>query len=211
MKVCLRYVFMAGVVAFVMLMAGNPVANAADVKLGFIDSQAVLNANQEYQDAVRQYELQMSTWRDEAQTREQEIMEMRDQIDKQSMMWSEDRKGEMQKKLRQRQEDYQRFVEDIFGDQGRGVQMQVELAQPIFDKINTILREMAEEGDYTMIFDTVAGSVLYADPGLDLTDDLIDRLNEKYEEAGGGTSDQNEDGESSGDSKAQPEGGSEQD
>ncbi|OQY29217.1 MAG: hypothetical protein B6244_04290 [Candidatus Cloacimonetes bacterium 4572_55] len=165
-------------------------AYSGDVKLGYIDSQQVLQSCREYQDAAQVYEQKMGEWKLEAQDREKDAVELANQIEKQSMMWTEDRKQEMERKLKRLEEDYRRFVDEIFGEQGKGAQMQIELAQPVFDKINTILIEIAKDGNYTMIFDSIAGNVLYADDSLDLTDRIIEELNKDYEESGGSTDDQ---------------------
>lgn len=179
-RIILTSIFIAFTLSLIAL--ANP-SWAADVKLAFLNSDRVLQEYKEYQEAYKEYEKMMADWRSEAQDREREILDMRDQIEKQSMLWTEERKAEMQRKVTQREEDYKRFVEDIFSDKGKGVQKQLELAQPIFDKINALLNEISVKEGYTMIFDTVSGNVLYADPELDLTNMLIEKLNKIYDES----------------------------
>jgi Skp family chaperone for outer membrane proteins len=44
------------------------------------------------------------------------------------------------------------------------------------DQINTVVEALRREGSYSVIFDLAAGAILAADPGLDLTSEVIRRL-----------------------------------
>ena len=59
---------------------------------------------------------------------------------------------------------------------GYAGQRQQELVQPVMDKINQVIEQIRAEGAYTLIFDVSAGGVVAADPGLDLTQEVIRRL-----------------------------------
>lgn len=51
-----------------------------------------------------------------------------------------------------------------------------ELIQPVMDRINTIIEAVRVEGQYHLILDLAAGSIVAADPALDLTQQVIGRL-----------------------------------
>jgi outer membrane protein len=51
-----------------------------------------------------------------------------------------------------------------------------ELIKPIMDKINAVLGDIRKEAGLSVIFDTSTGSVVAADPALDLTDQVLTRL-----------------------------------
>ena len=55
-------------------------------------------------------------------------------------------------------------------------QRQAELVQPVMDLINQVIDAIRSEGDYALIFDVSAGSIIAADPSLDLTEEVIRRL-----------------------------------
>jgi Skp family chaperone for outer membrane proteins len=44
------------------------------------------------------------------------------------------------------------------------------------DKVNAVIEKMREEGSYALILDVAAGSIISADPSLDLTQEVIRRL-----------------------------------
>jgi Skp family chaperone for outer membrane proteins len=39
-----------------------------------------------------------------------------------------------------------------------------------------VIEDVRREGNYALIFDTAAGAIITADPGLDLTDQVLERL-----------------------------------
>jgi Skp family chaperone for outer membrane proteins len=55
-------------------------------------------------------------------------------------------------------------------------QRRAELIQPIMDRINVVIEAVRTEGQYHLILDLAAGSIIAADPMLDLTQQVIGRL-----------------------------------
>ena len=66
----------------------------------------------------------------------------------------------------------------------RAGQRQQELVQPVMDRINEVIEEIREEGSYAIIFDVAGGGVVAADSALDLTQEVIRRLQASGETAG---------------------------
>ncbi|MDR0766521.1 MAG: OmpH family outer membrane protein [Odoribacteraceae bacterium] len=58
---------------------------------------------------------------------------------------------------------------------------QVELNRKLYDVIISFLTEYNKEKEYSMILSTtLGGNVFYAEPGLDITRDVVDRLNARH-------------------------------
>ena len=55
-------------------------------------------------------------------------------------------------------------------------QRQAELIQPIMEEVTSVIEALREEGNYSLILDAGAGSIISADPSLDLTQEVISRL-----------------------------------
>jgi outer membrane protein len=53
---------------------------------------------------------------------------------------------------------------------------QNELLEPIMRRINQVIENLRSEGNYSFIFDAASGSFLTADPALDLTEQVLQRL-----------------------------------
>jgi outer membrane protein len=168
-----------GIIALVAVsLAGFALdAHAQDVKLGYIDSQRIFIEYRETQQAERLYKQEVDKWKAEAAAMEQEIVKLQDELRAQSLMLSEEKQREKKLEYDKKLEDYQRFMEETFGENGLAARRNKELTQPIVEKINKILEEMAQRDGYTMVFDIANANVVYADKQLDLTDLVLAELN----------------------------------
>jgi outer membrane protein len=152
---------------------------AQDIKIGYIDSIKIFAEYSETQEAERIYRQEVDVWTAEKNRREQEIVQLREELNAQSLMLSEEKKQEKRLELEKKMQDYERFMTETFGDAGLAAQRNKELTQPIIDKINKILEDMARERGLLLVFDVANADVVYADKNLDLTQAVLDKLNQQ--------------------------------
>jgi outer membrane protein len=176
MKLKLVGMFLGAAVA---LLGGVESALAQEVKIGYIDSIKIFAENKETQDAERVYRQDVQQWEAQKQRMEQEIARMGEELNAQSPMLSEEKKQERRLEMNRKMDEYKRFMEETFGDNGLAAKRNKELTQPIVDKINRIIEQIAIEQKYSMVFDVANANVVYADKKLDLTDLVLTRLNQR--------------------------------
>ena len=176
MKLKLVGMFLGAAMA---LLGGAESALAQEVKIGYIDSIKIFAENKETQDAERVYRQDVQQWEAQKQRMEQEIARMGEELNAQSPMLSEEKKQERRLEMNRKMDEYKRFMEETFGDNGLAAKRNKELTQPIVDKINRIIEQIAIEQKYTMVFDVAQANVVYADKKLDLTDLVLTRLNQR--------------------------------
>jgi outer membrane protein len=151
---------------------------AQEAKIGYIDSIKIFADYRETQDAERLYRQEVDQWTAQKQRMEQEIVRLRDELQAQSLMLSEEKKQEKKLELDRKMAEYQRFMDETFGDDGLAAQRNKELTQPIVEKINKILEDLGKEQGYSIIFDVANANIVYADKALDLTDVVLTKLNQ---------------------------------
>ena len=154
-------------------------ALAQEVKIGYIDSIKIFAENKETQDAERVYRQDVQQWEAQKQRMEQELSRMGEELNAQSPMLSEEKKMERRLEMQRKMDEYKRFMEETFGDNGLAAKRNKELTQPIVDKINRIIEAIAIEQQYSMVFDVANANIVYADKKLDLTDLVLTRLNQR--------------------------------
>ena len=160
------------------IVVGTAVSSLAqDIKIGYIDSIKIFAEYSETQEAERIYRQEVDVWTAEKNRREQEIVRLREELQAQSLMLSEEKKQEKRLDLEKKMGDYERFMQETFGDTGLAAQRNKELTQPIIDKINLILEDMAKERGLLLVFDVANADVVYADKTLDLSQAVLDKLN----------------------------------
>lgn len=165
--------------AFVGVAAGAVSALAQEIKIGYIDSIKIFAENKETQEAERVYRQEVSVWEAQKQRMEQDLARMGEELNAQSPMLSEEKKSERRLEMQRKMDEYKRFMEETFGDNGLAAKRNKELTQPIVDKINKIIEALAIEQKYTMVFDVANANIVYADKKLDMTDLVLTRLSQR--------------------------------
>ncbi len=163
------------IIALIFGLGFSPVF--AQLKIGYINSQKVLEKFKDAIDVKKQLADLNTQWESEAKDKQLEITKLQDQLESQSLLLSDQRKQEKVQQIQTLGQQYQLFLQTKWGQQGEGVKKEVELLQPVYEKINTAIKEIGQAEGYQYIFDVVAGNILYAsDDQPDLTEKLLVEL-----------------------------------
>jgi outer membrane protein len=176
--------FLAGWILLNCAIAFPAPARAADAKLGFIDSERIFAEYRETRDAQAAFNKDVETWNADAAKRKQEIERLQQELDSQGLMLSDAKKREKEETLLKRRSEYDAFVQEIFGPTGKIAVRNDQLTQPIIAKIKAVVNEIGTAEGYTMIVDSANGTVVFAIPGLDLTDRVLTELNKALGQPG---------------------------
>jgi len=145
----------------------------ATVRIGYIDSQQILNEDPAAQEAQQQFEADLARYRAEVDQIGQELEGLISRYEQQQSMLSEEAKTNRQEEIRLKQTQYQQRISEL--EQQAGIR-QAELVQPVMERINAIIEDIRADGGYSMIFDVAAQGIIAADPTLDLTAEVVRRL-----------------------------------
>ena len=152
-------------------------ARAQDARIAFIDSEKVVEGYSRIQEARSSYQADVKAWNEEAETRKREIDLLSAEIAEQGPGLSDDKLREKEQDYQRKVSEYESFVQSVWGPNGLVIQRNEEALRPVIRRIQSILGELAEERGYNLILDAADGNILYADPSLDLTAEVIQRLN----------------------------------
>ena len=161
----------------IVLASAGTSLGQVDLKIGYIDSQRIFAEYKGTQDVENLYKKEVDAWKTQAQVMEREIVKIEDELRAQALMLSEEKQREKKLELDKKVADYQRFMADIFGENGTAAKRNQELTQPIVDRINKILEAMSEQQGYTLVFDIANANIVYANKSFDLTDMVLTELN----------------------------------
>ncbi len=167
-----------------LLVGAGPLRGQTPVKLGYINSQAILSQDPAAKAAEEQFNQDMARYRTEVQQMGEEIQRLIKLFEQQQGMLSEEAKANRQEEIRLKQSQYQERIQQL---EQQAAQRQAELVQPVMQRINRIIEQIRSEGNYTIIFDVAAQGIIAADPSLDLTQEVIRRLQAESGGAPGGT------------------------
>lgn len=157
-------------------LAGVAAEAQQSLKLGYVDSNKIIEATPGVAEAKAAYEKQAEQWKAELEAKRKELNDLYAEYQKQAAILSPEKKNEKQQAILQKEREVQEFFQLKFGPQGEANAKEKELLRPIYDRINKAIEEVRAAESYSLIFDLQAGALAAGDPALDVTEKVIERL-----------------------------------
>ncbi len=158
------------------LAAVPAVGRAADQKIGYVDLQRALNEVEEGKTAKAVLQKDFAEKQKTLDAKKAEFEKAQADFEKQAVVMSEaarkDKAQDLDRRARELQALFVNLQKDL-SDRER------DATRGIFDRMNAIVREIAEADGFTYVLEKGAG-IVYAPPSLDLTNELIRKYNAKY-------------------------------
>jgi Skp family chaperone for outer membrane proteins len=101
------------------------------------------------------------------------------EIENQSLLLSPEKKAEKEREGQELGMAIEQFRYQKLGPQGELYKKNLELTQPLYDKIDQIIQRVGDEEEYDFILDVVQGVVLFAKPQFDITNRVIEELSKQ--------------------------------
>jgi outer membrane protein len=149
----------------------------ADVRLGYIDSARIWVEFKDAQEAQARFDRQIQGWRDEAAEKEKSVADLRKQVRDQSPVLSALKRQELESSLQKAISDYEKFVQEVWGQDGRASQENSRATEDIVGQVRRAVEKIAGQKGLDLVLDVTGGFVIYADKTLDLTNDVLAELN----------------------------------
>jgi outer membrane protein len=149
---------------------------ARELRIGYIDSERILSEFEESKEAQKKLAEENKEWETQAGSMKQQIADMEDDLNKQSLLLSDEKKTEKKQELQGLYLKFQQFQQEIWGQEGKLYQRNLELTRPVVEKVNTAITKVGDEDGYDFIFDASQGNVVHAKAEFDLTDRVLELL-----------------------------------
>jgi len=164
-----------GVCLGVLLATAAAAQSASGVKIGYINSHLILQQTPGYAAAESTFRREYQGYQDELQKMSQQLDSSVRAYDQQSIALSPAAKQAREKDLQTMQQRMQQRSQEL---QQKAQQREQELLQPIQQRVDAVIKGIRAEGNYSIIFDadTPGTNIVAADPALDLTSRVIERL-----------------------------------
>jgi outer membrane protein len=162
--------------ALLLVVCAAAVAQA-EVRLGYIDSSRIWIEYKDAQEAQQRFDRQVQGWRDEAAEKEKSVNTLRQQVKDQSPVLSALKRQELDSSLQKAISDYEKFVQDVWGQDGRASQENARATDEIVNQVRRAVEKVAGQKGLDLVLDVTGGFVVYADKTLDLTNDVLAELN----------------------------------
>ena len=169
----------AALVALALALVAGRSASAAGLNVGYIDSARIFQEFKDAQEAQSRFDRQAQGWRDEALEKEKLVKQLRDEVRDMSPILSALKRQEKEEALQKAIAEHERFVQSIWGPQGRAAQENERTTQDVVNQIRTVVEKIANEQGLDLVFDSAGGFLIFANKSLDLTSEVVRQLNER--------------------------------
>lgn len=150
---------------------------SAQQKLGFIDSQRILERLPDYQTAQQEVDRLAQQWQAEVSAMETEIATMEADYAARVLLYTPDEAERRQGEIAARRQERDALRRRYFGPEGELFREQQNRLRPVQERILVAVETIATEGDYDYVFDRSGDFLfLYARARFDLTDLVLDEL-----------------------------------
>ena len=158
--------------ALALLLSAGAV-EAQTLKIGYVNSQEIFLAAPGADAASQQFDAEMAGYQNEITQLEGELENMEAALQQQQLTLSPEARTNREQQLQVKYDEYQQRSSQLHD---LANQRRADLIQPVMDNITAVIESIREEGAYALILDAAAGSIVSADPTLDLTQEVITRL-----------------------------------
>jgi outer membrane protein len=164
----LRLAFLA------VLLLAPKLAFAEDLKLGYVDMQRALVETEDGRKAKAALKKLFDQKQKELNEQQDDIKKGLEDLEKKRTLLPADKVREKEMELQGRM---QKAQEALVRHQQELQAKETEMMGKIVERMNRILGKIAVSENFTMILDKSTGTLVFAKPSLDLTNDLIRRYN----------------------------------
>lgn len=153
-----------------------PMAASGQLKLGYIDSNRILQEYEDVRDAQAKLEKETRRLQAEYNVFVTRLDSMQREFDKQRLLLTNDMVRTKEVEIQTLLQSTQLYQQQVFGQEGELYRYQAQLMAPILDKIDNAVKQVGAEKSYDFIIDAAGGALVYALPAHDLTVDVIAQL-----------------------------------
>jgi Outer membrane protein len=164
----------------ILLLMTATIPSSAQMKIGYVNSEAIMQQLPEAQDVQKQLDGISTDWQNELTKMQTDLQHKFEDYDKKKLIMSDKRRSEVEKELQDLDKKMVDFRTSKFGTNGELFAKQNELMKPIQDKIFKAVKDVADEGGYDYIFDKNSSTLLmYSNEKNDLTSKILAKLQQK--------------------------------
>jgi len=139
-----------------------------------IDTKYILGKMPEYKEAQQKLDLLSAEWQKEIDVKQAELDQMYRNYETEQVMLSDQLKKKREDELFNKEKELRDLQRKRFGFEGDLFKKRQELIKPVQDKVYNAVQKLAVERQYDFILDKSEGiTVIFADPKLDKSDDVL--------------------------------------
>jgi len=163
--------------AITSLMSWSALAQRG-VRIGYIDTEYILQNVPEYQEANAQLESKVQQWKSDIEKRLSTVEQKKKQLSSESVLLTPELIKERQEEITIEENEILDYQQKRFGPNGDLMIQRKQLMQPVQDQIFAAVQEIATSRQYDFVFDKSTDVVmLYSADRYDISDQVLRSIN----------------------------------
>ena len=159
---------------FILLIITNITYSQKGAKIGYIDTEYILQNLPEFNQVSSRLEEKAQDWKKEIDKRSREIDQKKESLNSERILLTKEMIDEIEEEITIDLEELSEYQQKRFGPRGDLIIQKKQLIQPIQDQIFNAIKEIAKNKKYDFIFDKSADIVmLYSDKRYDISDQIL--------------------------------------
>jgi outer membrane protein len=163
----------APIMAVAGLLAVSAPLSAQALKIGYIDTQRVFQEAPGAADARATMEREMKAFQTQLNAMEDSLKAMYTDYQQKQLLMSADAKQKREQEITAKNQTFQQRAQEL---QQQAQRRQQELMEPITKKVEEIIGDVRKAEGFAIVFNIASEAIVSADPALDLTQKVIDRM-----------------------------------
>ncbi len=162
---------------FLLLLATALSFSVYGQRFAFVDTEYILDNIPEYKAAEREIEELSIQWQAEIENKFAEVDRLYREYQAEAPLLPEEMKRQREEVIINKEREAKELQVGRFGREGELFAKRQELLQPIQDRVYDAVEQIANRGNYAVIFDKAGGAaMIFSDVRYDLSDDVLQRL-----------------------------------
>jgi outer membrane protein len=153
--------------------AQPPAPFPAGAKTAFISPQRIFQESADGKAALTRINTLIQQKQTEGQEKQKALQTNQQKLQNSGSVMNEQARSQLEKEIERQQVEGQRFQQDA---QAAINELQNEVQQDFIKKVSPLIEAVAKEKGVQMVFDLQNAGLAWWDPGLDLTNDVIKKL-----------------------------------
>ena len=161
-------------ILIVLFLISSYIYSQRGVRIGYVDTEYILQNLSEYEETRDQLEEKADEWRREIENRFEEIENKKEALNAERLLLTDELIKEKEEEIEIERNEILDYQQKRFGPRGDLIIQRKQLIQPIQDQIFIAIKEIAKSRKYDFIFDKSADIVmLYSDRKFYISDQIL--------------------------------------
>ena len=161
--------------------AQPPAPFPAGAKIAFLNPQRIFQESGEGKAAYNRVQTLIQKKQTEGQDKQKQLAANQQKLQTSGSVMNDAARSQLEKEIEKQQVEGQRFQQDA---QAEINELQQEVQNEFIKKVTPVIEAVAKEKGLHLVFDVQNAGLAWGDPGLDLTNDIIKRLDSNKPSSG---------------------------